>query len=255
MIFLEIFTIVIIVSSITLVRSRRAKRYIEKVNPKAEEPSKKNKFDKAPTKKVDYSYLKAQKEAKKKVEIVDILNCPECRTEQKNKDAIYCFKCGKDIYPKEFINIKKCPKCDKQYDDSYNFCENDGATLENKTMEVGKDLTMPMRWYKFITYLLFPASFLGYFYLAVLIDNDTLTVSLLFGAVFGAIIIYGLHNRTSWSWKLLIISYILHISTSRLDRVEDLGIIPYLIVVVIVNCIITYPNYIYFNKRKNLFVN
>ena len=123
--------------------------------------------------------------------------------------------------------------------------------------EIDKDKVtdLPMNWYKFITYLLFPAAILVYLYLAVLIGDDTVAVSLLFGAVFGAIIIYGLHNRTSWSWKLLIISYILHISTYRLDRVEDLGIIPYLIVVVIVNFIIAYPNYIYFNKRKHLFNN
>ena len=61
--------------------------------------------------------------------------------------------------------------------------------------------------------------------------------------------------ETSWSWKLLLFLYALNTSTGRIDRVDDLGILEYLIVVVIVNLIITNPNYIYFNRRKHLFVN
>jgi ribosomal protein L37AE/L43A len=205
--------------------------------------------------------------------------CPNCNKPQ-NDNATFCKDCGTEISPKELVTIAYCDKCESEFDESYQFCEEDGNQLVLKKKEfdespqniesvktskniVGesnnfvkdKVTDLPMNWYKFITYLLFPVAILGYLYLAVEIGNDTVTVSLLFGAVFGAVIIYGLHNKTSWSWKLLIISYILNISTSRLDRVEDLGIFPYLIVVVIVNFIITYPNYIYFNKRKHLFNN
>jgi hypothetical protein len=199
--------------------------------------------------------------------------CPNCNKPQ-NDNATFCKDCGTEISPKELVTIAYCDKCKSEYHKSYQFCEEDGNQLvlkkkeidespkiindeptDSNEIDIDKVTDLPMNWYKFITYLLFPAAILVYLYFAVLIGDDTVAVLLLFGAVFSAIIIYGLHNRTSWSWKLLIISYILNTSTSRLDRVEDLGIFPYLIVVVIVNFIITYPNYIYFNKRKHLFTN
>jgi len=220
--------------------------------------------------------LDEDEEAEIKLENAEKIHnyCPNCNKPQ-NDNAIFCEDCGTQIlFPKELVTIAYCEKCESEFDESFKFCQKDGYELVLKEKEIDespnnandapkdsneidkdKVTDLPMNWYKFITYLLFPAAILVYLYLAVLIGDDPVAVSLLFGAVFGAIIIYGLHNRTSWSWKLLIISYILNTSTSRLDRVEDLGIFPYLIVVVIVNFIITYPNYIYFNKRKHLFNN
>ena len=229
----------------------------EKFKRKNNEPSKKNKLVKAPTKKVDYSYLKTsfkskEPSKKKKPDIEKNIHCPECRVEQKNKDAIYCFKCGKDIYPKEFINIKKCPKCDKQYDDSYNFCENDGATLENKTVEVGDDSTMPMKWYKFVTYFQIPLISIIYLILTF-ISKDVILLS---GTIIGTIQIYGFHYKTKWSWKLHIFFIVFY---SILESIIRFGITgnPIILIVgpILINAIVTYPIYIYFNKRKHLFVN
>lgn len=113
-----------------------------------------------------------------------------------------------------------------------------------------------MNWYNLLTYLLFPVAVLGYLSLAYYLNNDdTVTFSLLFSALFGSILIYGLLNKTTWSWKFLIISYILNISFSKIDIIDEIGIIQYLIIIGVANFIFTYPNYIYFKKREHLFVN
>ena len=166
--------------------------------------------------------------------IEENIECPNCNKPQ-NDNAVFCKDCGTEIFPKELVTIAYCDKCESEYDESYQFCEKDGNQLVLKEKEIDespqniesvkrsanivgapqvsndfvkdKVTDLPMNWYKFITYLLFPAGTLLYLYLAIMIGDDTVTISLMFAAVLSGIIIYGLHNRTSWSWKLLIILY------------------------------------------------
>ena len=209
--------------------------------------------------------------------------CSNCKTKQDIQGALFCFKCGSDLYPKETKEVKVCSKCNTQYDLSYEYCNRDGNALSRQVVEVNGNTDhtnstqtitkitessepknqidektnneLPMRWYSFITYLLFPVVVIGYILGALMINDDTVIVTFLVAAVFGAIIVYGLHNKTSWSWKFLILSYLLNSATFRIDRLEDVGLGVYIFGIIIINAIVTYPHYIYFNKRKHLFVN
>lgn len=115
-----------------------------------------------------------------------------------------------------------------------------------------------MNWYKFVTYLMCPigiiGSILGVFYFSEYAE-DFVTFAFLFDALLVGILMYGLYNKTTWSWKLLLGLYIFNSLFGRIEFLENFGPFPYLIFVLIVNAITTYPNYIYFNKRKHLFVN
>ena len=206
------------------------------------------------------------------------LLCPNCEKPQ-NFNAVFCKDCGTEIYPKRTVSMAYCDKCESEYDESNKFCEKDGNKLihkkviddflENHELTDGVDekpqsiskldrfneIYLPMRWYSFITYFLLPISFVINLFLATSIDNESFTTSFFIDAVFVSILIYGLYKKTSWSWQLLILAFILKFAISGIDKVADIGILSYLIVVAIMNIIITYPNYIYFNKRKHLFVN
>ena len=131
---------------------------------------------------------------------------------------------------------------------------------------------LSMRWYQYITYFLLPISALlvlmisvvGYFGdkpLLVLIPKPILFSStFLFG-----VLIYGLHKKSTWSWKLLILCLLLimNLLFYRISQVESFlpnllempNNLTYLIAVVFVNAFVIFPNYIYFNKRKHLFIN
>jgi hypothetical protein len=85
--------------------------------------------------------------------------------------------------------------------------------------------------------------------------EDFITYSFLIEALLVGILMYGLYNKTTWSWKLLLGIYIFNSLFGRIEFFEVFGPLPYLIFVLFVNLITTYPNYIYFKKRKHLFVN
>ena len=64
-------------------------------------------------------------------------NCPKCGAEQQNRKGQFCIKCGSEIYPKEYVKVANCDKCDENYPVEYKFCEIDGNEL--KIIEVEKD--------------------------------------------------------------------------------------------------------------------
>ena len=66
------------------------------------------------------------------------LVCHNCNSEQNKPEALFCFNCGEDLYPKDFKEIIVCPECNKEYDESYNYCDIDGAQLVEKNVEVQK---------------------------------------------------------------------------------------------------------------------
>jgi len=207
--------------------------------------------------------------------------CPNCNKPQ-NDNAIFCKDCGTEISPKELVTIAYCEKCESEYDKSYTFCEKEGNKLKiieiekgtknqvttikpkikqmktNEAITSDTDVELPMKWYKFVTYVMCPLGIIGIIVLILGLSNyvdDIVTFSLLFDSLLIGILMLGLHNKTAWSWKLLLGLYIINSLFGRIEALDEWGPFVYLIFVIIVNAFTTYPNYIYFNKRKHLFVN
>lgn len=214
------------------------------------------------------------------------LICPACKAKQKHEDAMYCIKCGADLFPKEKKKIKECPSCNTHYEMSDKFCDKDGEKLKiieieveddaNPNVEVAKsssvsnstekvqqndknaDEELPMNWYSFATYIMCPIGIIGSILLVFQLSGyreDFLISSLLFNALLLGVLMYGLHIKTTWSWKLLLGLYVLNSLIGRIEKLYEWGPFSYLLFVLVVSAITTYPNYIYFNKRKHLFVN
>ena len=68
-------------------------------------------------------------------EIDEHIDCPSCNKPQ-NRNAIFCKDCGTEISPKELVTIAYCEKCESEYDESYQFCENDGNQLVLREKEI-----------------------------------------------------------------------------------------------------------------------
>ena len=79
---------------------------------------------------------KGDKKPLPKEEGIQKLTCGECGVEQQSLNALFCFKCGTDLYPKEMVEVKACSKCNRTYDLSYNFCDTDGSKLELKEIAI-----------------------------------------------------------------------------------------------------------------------
>ena len=213
------------------------------------------------------------------------LICPDCKTKQKHQDALYCINCGADLFPKTKIEVKECPTCKTRYEMSDTFCDKDGTKLaiweievddDNPKVEVEKILSdsidtervnenddnvnekKPMKWYKFVTYVMCPLGIIISLYLSFIFNEyseDIEAFSWSINAGFLGILLYGLHNRTTWSWKLLLGLYIMNGLFGRFEKLDEWDPFSYLIFVIFVMAITTYPNYIYFKKRGHFFQN
>jgi len=220
----------------------------------------------------------------------NLLVCPSCKYVQKNLKAEYCRKCGKSLFTYKSIEVKQCPDCKTEFHKEDEFCDKDGKKLVVNTIEVPDDknpnfkLTqsstkfksneqttpikenkekpirteLPMNWYKFLTYIMCPIGIIGsIWWVFYLIDfaEDFIIFSFLFNGLLIGILMYGLHNKTIWSWKLLLGLYVLNSLFGRIEKLDEWGPFLYLLFVLIVSVFTTYPNYIYFNKRKHFFTN
>jgi len=204
---------------------------------------------------------------------VSLILCPQCKAEQ-NPNALFCNKCGTEISPKQKIKILYCDICNSEYDESSLFCEKDGNKLVQKETEsagVKKKINdkpndskgiynnevseLPMKWYKFLTYFLFPFPLFVSIISLPFIDDSIIIITIIISGIFSGVTIYGLHNKTAWSWKLLILTYLINSLSFRIERFDDVGLGIYIFGIIVINVIVTYPNYIYFNKRKHLFNN
>ena len=174
------------------------------------------------------------------------------------------------------IKIKQCPDCKSNYNIDDIFCDKDGKKLINKKIEVDDDNPnykiinqkkserknndssdeLPMNWYRFITYIMCPISMIVSFGMMLLPYSEPYSSAYyLFDLILICILYNGLTSKTSWSWKLLLVLYVLNSIFGRIDYIEEWGPILYLMFVLIVNVSTTFPNYLYFNKRKHLFIN
>jgi len=159
--------------------------------------------------------------------------CPNCHTVLGEK-LIVCSDCGKG-YPR---NKSICPWCNYEY------------------VEPSE---LPMKWYNFVTYIQCPLgiimSILAMLYNINNYGELILTVLHLFNALLVGILMYGLYKKTIWSWKLLLGLYIFISIFGYIDYLEVWQPLLYLVFIIVFNIVNTIPNYVYFNKRKHLFIN
>ena len=159
--------------------------------------------------------------------------CPNCHTVLGEK-LIVCSDCGKG-YPR---NKSICPWCNYEY------------------VEPSE---LPMKWYNFVTYIQCPLgiimSILAMLYNINNYGELIFTVFYLFNALLAGILMYGLYKKTIWSWKLLLGFYIFNSIFARIDYLEVLQPLRYLVIIIVLNIVLTIPSYVYFNKRNHLFVN
>jgi len=118
---------------------------------------------------------------------------------------------------------------------------------------------LPMGWYNFVTYIQCPFGIImSILWMLYNINNYgelIFTVFYLFHALLAGILMYGLYKKTIWSWKLLLGFYIFDSIFARIDYLEVLQPLRYLVIIIVLNIVLTIPSYVYFNKRKHLFVN
>jgi len=224
----------------------------------------------------------------KSVKIIKKLKCESCGQEQKRESALFCYKCGTDLYPKEMANVMQCPKCNETFGLSFTFCDEDGSKLyltvkqvdnrpkelqdkeaaikrvnktdTNRTSEnqVESNDILPMNWYKFVLWIMIPLGWillLGSLLLIGDIMGSTFVILNLFGMFFSVMVFYSLLNKTTNSWKyLLLLKFISIVNRgwAKSDTYDSAGVI---LGTLIVLAIFLIPNYKYFNRRKHLFVN
>ena len=196
-----------------------------------------------------------------------IIKCLKCDTVQNNNNALYCFKCGEELHPKELVNIKECPKCYGRYDNDYEFCEYDGTKLIQKEVqeeiETDTNKNIPMTYFNVFTYILLPLFTI--FCLMVLIRGGIGLTSFVLGLT--PLLFAGLHNKSAWVptlFNFYIFTSFLPIFFDYVSLRKEFSIIfgieipvnieDYLVLTVIIWLIWSLPNYIYINKRKHLFV-
>ena len=109
-----------------------------------------------------------------------------------------------------------------------------------------------MRYYFLLTYFLLPLRVLIVFYYLFYASEYGILVSpLLFFLLMLISNIYALHNKISWSWRLLILVFIYNWFAHAYNPNTIVSILS----ITLYSLIFIWPTYIYFKKRKHLFVN
>ena len=125
--------------------------------------------------------------------------------------------------------------------------------MKTKLEKVKPSTELPMKWYWFIIFVLFPLTVLGNWDLAISEDSGFGIGWNVYLAIFRILLMsvscYGLYKKFYWSCDL----YLLAISLDMFIALSVSGVplIPFLIILFIY----IYPQSVYFTKRKHLFTN
>ena len=225
------------------------------------------------------NWLDEDEEAEIKLENAEKIHnyCPNCNKPQ-NDNAIFCEDCGTQILlQNELVTIAYCEKCESEFDESFKFCQKDGYELVLKEKEIDespknindepkdsneidkdKVTDLPMNWYRAFTYAMLPL-FIIYFAMTVKWWGGDLTVLLIVPTAF---LIIGHHRMSRWAptfFNFYIFTSFLPILIDYNNYRMDFGVEVETEVLFLLSILIwvfwSVPNYIYFNKRKHLFVN
>jgi len=215
------------------------------------------------------------------------LVCQSCKCIQKSLEAKYCRKCGESLFPDKMIEVIRCPKCKTEYDEGDEFCDVDGTELvtnkiqipdhehpnfkllrDSKVIETNQkydafeksryeitETREPMKWHWVVTYLFQPIRL-------ILSMISSFSVGMFINLVTYSLLIFGLHNYKSWSWKaylfiwggealykLILPWFDLSYRYLIIDNLDGYYIPKILFLLSFI------PQFIYYKKRSHLFKN
>lgn len=165
---------------------------------------------------------------------------------------MYCVKCGNKVRNDDLY----CSKC--------------GNKINREIIQDSNDYqekieTFPMNWYKFFTYFRLPTGIaLGIFsltsynystfaYNKIALGNFLINIAII---IFAGIALYMLHTKNKETMTFVVIQLIVECISICINSVYySNNILSSIISLIFIVIIWFIPNYIYFSKRKNLFVN
>ena len=60
-------------------------------------------------------------------------------TNQKNLDAEYCIQCGEALFTRKIVEVKQCPDCKTNYEITDKFCDKDGKKCDKAAKKCDKE--------------------------------------------------------------------------------------------------------------------
>jgi|GEM_PF-2186820 len=115
---------------------------------------------------------------------------------------------------------------------------------------------VPTGWLEFYNYWLIPGGIFFNLIIAPLtIQIEYPGVMFIFGLIWSillAFLLYGLHKRRLWGWKLNWVVLVIGVLLNSLEY-YTMGVIFYFVVLILGVLIWVLPNYVYFKKRRHLF--
>jgi len=205
--------------------------------------------------------------------------CPHCETAN-NTDAQFCRKCGKKMVEQTFRTVKYCEKCESEYDENDEYCQNDGNKLSLKEIEIDPaelrqtaqtkdDSTQRVApsnpdtsikevtehelgfWLANLWIGLQTIGTLAWIALAFYLYDDSGEAMLFIIALFSipsAVTAYGVYSRTKWGLYATYIYLVLFLATGMVKFFPENPILGGM------QFIIATLWYVYFNKRSQYFI-
>ncbi len=177
--------------------------------------------------------------------VLDIEKLKQRIKQYPDKELIRMVYIDSKDYLDETINIAK-EEIEKRGIDK------ESVEKEQELPSESKIEKTPIKWLNFYTYFRLPFSvIIGFFWAFTSTDIFVLSVQIIF-SILPIFTIIGLHKRKLWGWKLNWILLALDMILYPIERSDTLTV--YVILVILLGLIWFLPNYIYFKKRRHLFV-
>lgn len=165
---------------------------------------------------------------------------------------MYCVKCGNKIKNTDIY----CSKCGNKIN---------REVSQDDTTKQPSSKTLSMVWYNFFTYVRLPIgiiisiiSLLLYNYSSFIYDKIALGICFINIAmlIFYCLSLYMLHFKKKETMIYIVIELVIECISVFINSTYYLNdILSSIISLILIFAIWFVPNYIYFNKRKNIFIN
>lgn len=133
------------------------------------------------------------------------------------------------------------------------------SKINKEEQETISDRELPLRWFKFYTYVRIPIAIFVAISLIVSIETNPrglfeiylMEAMLILMVIYYAILFYALHKRLSLGWMLNWVAIVSDTLIAPIGHAKFLG--AYLVAVILMSLVWFLPNYIYFKKRRYFF--